>query len=552
MSAQRAAAVLLLVAAVGFAYSGVHRLSFVYFDDDEYVFENSVVAQGVTLQGIHWAFTTGHAGNWHPLTWISHMFDVSLFGLRPGPQHVVNLVLHGLNTLLLFWFLVRATGKTWCSAMVAALFAVHPLHVESVAWIAERKDVLSTAFLFLALLAYQRYAEKPSARRYAGIVAMFLLGLLSKPMVVTLPFLMLLLDYWPLERWKSGDAQSRAMRRLVIEKAPLFGIAALSSCVTYWVQLHGGAMHPLKSLPLTARIGNAIVAYGHYLSQTFWPTGLAILYPHPGESLSWSPLIGASLLLCTVTGLAVTAARNHPYIFTGWLWYLGMLIPVIGIVPIGYAARADRYTYVPLVGIFIALVWTADWALSTISPAHRRRARAAVISTCAVVLAMLAVLSREQVQVWRDSVSLFTHAIAATTNNAEAYTHLGFVYLKQQNPTQAAIALENAVALAPHSKEAHTNLGAAYRMSGRLDKAIEHYEIALQIDPEQGITRSNLGYALFQAGRFEEALQHLREAVRLDPLNASAHANLSEVLNAMGRREEAQVQRREAERLRGN
>lgn len=552
MSAQRAAAVLLLVAAIGFAYSGVHRLSFVYFDDDEYVFENPVVAQGITVQGIHWAFTTGHAGNWHPLTWISHMFDVSLFGLRPGPQHVVNVVLHGFNTLLLFWFLVRATDKTWCSATVAALFAVHPLHVESVAWIAERKDLLSTAFLFLTLLAYKRWIDRASAGRYAIVVALFFLGLLSKPMIVTLPFLLLLLDYWPLGRWKHDDPQSQTLRRLMVEKAPLFGLALASSCVTYLVQRHGGAMHPLKSLPLTARIGNAIVAYGDYLNQTFWPTGLAILYPHPGESLSWFALIGAWLLLCTVTGLAVAAARNHPYLLTGWLWYLGMLTPVIGIVPIGYAARADRYTYVPLVGIFIALVWATDWALSAIPSAHRRHAKAAVISICAAVLAVLAALSREQVQVWRDSVSLFSHAIAATSNNSEAYTHLGYVYLKQQNPAEAAIALEKAVALAPESKEAHTNLGAAYRMSGQLDKAIEHYETALQIDPEQGITRSNLGYALFQAGRFAEAEKHLREAVRLDPRNASAHANLSEVLNAMGRREEAEVQRREAERLRGN
>jgi hypothetical protein len=331
-----------------YARTGGHE--FVAFDDDDYVVKNEHVQAGLTWHGIGWAFTTTHAANWHPLTWVSHMLDVELLGMRPGWHHLVNALLHALNAVLLFLFLLRATGATWRSALVAALFAVHPLHVESVAWVSERKDLLSTAFGFAALWAYSRYAERPSILRHAGVALLFTLSLLSKPMWVTLPFLLLLLDHWPLGRVVD--------RRLLLEKVPLLVLSLLSSVATFLAQSSGGAVAS-QHVALGLRLGNAATSCVVYALQMFWPADLAVFYPHPGDGLSIGTAVGAAVVVTGLTAAALSCWRRVPWIPVGWFWYLGMLVPVIGIVQVGAQARADRYTYVPLVGLFVIVAWSA-------------------------------------------------------------------------------------------------------------------------------------------------------------------------------------------------
>jgi hypothetical protein len=383
-------------------FAPVLRNEFTSYDDRTYVSANRHIQRGLSAEAVRWAFTTTRAANWHPVTWVSHMIDVTVFGLAPGPAHAVNLALHVANVLLLFVFFARTTGAAGRSAVVAALFAVHPLHVESVAWIAERKDVLSTLFWLLATWEYVEYARSRSTGRLALVAFLMALGLLAKPMLVTLPFTLLLLDRWPLGRASAG------WKALVVEKLPLFALSIAACVATFLAQQAGGAVASVERFPAPVRVANAIWSYVAYLELTLWPRRLAVFYPHPGSSLpAWKVALAASIL-AAMTSLAVMLRRSRPYVLTGWLWYVGTLVPVIGLVQVGNQGMADRYTYVPLIGIFVIVAWTAaSWGSHTTIPA------------VAVVLA-LAAAARAQVMEWRDTVTVFTHALAVTGPNPTA------------------------------------------------------------------------------------------------------------------------------------
>jgi tetratricopeptide (TPR) repeat protein len=485
---RRLAALQLGLAAVTVAvFWNVGAHGFLSYDDGLYVTANPVVAGGLTREGLLWAFTTTHAANWHPLTWLSHMLDVELFGLDPSGHHAMSVALHVANVLLLQAFLFRATGALWRSGAVAALFAWHPLHVESVAWVAERKDVLSTLFWMLTLLAYLAWCRRPSTGRQVRVAALFALGLMAKPMLVSLPLALLALDLWPLGRLEKGT-----LRRRLVEKAPLFALAALSCGITLAVQQSGGALASFERAGAGPRMANALVSYAAYLGRTVWPTGLSVLYPHPGAALSPALVAAAAAGLLAVSALAWRLRAQHPYVLAGWLWFLVTLLPVIGLVQVGEQGMADRYTYVPLVGIF----WAGVWGASALLP--ERRGLLAVVAT-ALLLAS-AVASARQVRVWRDDAALFSQALRATRS-----AWLPF----------------------PESPTLHFHLGLGLARRGRFDEAIRHYRRALALGYDPAPVHNNLGNALLQRGREEEALAHYERALAADPGHARARFNRS-------------------------
>lgn len=512
-AARRSAAALValaLLALVWAVYGQVGGHAFVDWDDGEYVYENAKVLAGLGADGISWAFTTRHAANWHPLTWISHMADVELFGLDAGWHHLVSVLLHAVNAVLLFLVLRAATGATWRSAFAAALFAVHPLHVESVAWVAERKDVLSTAFGLLAVGAYVRHARRPGARRLVPVAAALALGLLAKPMLVTLPFALLLLDAWPLGRLERG-----ALRRLVAEKLPLFVIAAASCAVTYAAQASKAATATLEGFPLGARLANAAVAYVAYLAKTLWPGGLAMFYPHPaslGDPIPASHVAGALALLAAATALAVLQARRRPYLLVGWLWYLGTLLPVIGLVQVGAQAMADRYTYLPHVGLLVAAVW----GVHDLAGAARRARLAAAVGGAAVVAA-LAAAAFLQAGHWRDAPSLYGHAIAVTRRNFVAWNNLGIFHLGRGDVSRAAECFGEAIRAKPDHAISHYNLGVAYAQAGHGPAAMAAYREAVILEPEYADAWVNLGLLLRATGELDAAISCHARALRIRP-----------------------------------
>lgn len=508
---------------------------FVDYDDDDYVFLNPHVSAGLSLENVRWAFTTGHAANYHPLTWLSHMMDVSIWQLEPRGHHITNVVLHALNSLLVFLLLVRMTQRAPKAWAVGLIFAVHPLHVESVAWISERKDLLCAFFVLLTMLAYTRYATRRTVTDYAILAMAVLCALLSKPLAVTLPFVLLLLDYWPLQRIGDpaiGDTLPLRARRLLIEKLPLFAIAALMCAITYFVQWRGGAMNALYQMPMADRIENALVSYVLYLWKLFWPFNLSPIYPLPeGGRAIWQVLL-ATIALIAITFVAWRIRRRAPYVLVGWLWYVGILVPAIGIVQVGFAAMADRYMYLPMMGMLIAVVWAGADLLRQYDD---ERTRSMVFAFGFILVAGLAALSHKQTAIWRDSESLFKHAIAVTKNNAEAHAHLGVAYLRQNRPADAIAPFEQAVVIRPRLKEAHTGLGVAFRMTGQPERAILSHQASLEIDPNQGIVYANLGIAYEDIHNYAEAERNLREALRLDPSLASARIALNRVLQAQGK-----------------
>ncbi|MBI4559620.1 MAG: tetratricopeptide repeat protein [Candidatus Hydrogenedentes bacterium] len=517
-----------LVALTLVAYSQVSRLGFVNFDDDEYVTDNSHVQAGLTPANVWWAFTTGTNSNWHPLTWLSHMLDVSLFGLNPVGHHFTSLVLHLVNTALLYWLLRRMTGERGLSAVVAALFAVHPLHVESVAWVAERKDVLSTMFWFLTTLAYVRYVEKPDWGRYGVVVGLFALGLMAKPMLVTLPFTLLLLDYWPLQRVvaitpAAEGGRYRNFGHLIIEKIPLFVLAAASCVITYLVQRGGGAMTSSTNIALPTRVGNAVVAYANYLGKALWPHGLAAYYPHLGPELRWWMLIGPLLVLILTTALVLWRRRAQPYLPVGWFWYLGALVPVIGLVQVGEQAMADRYTYVPVIGPFIMAVWGINDVLRR-SPRHRHWG----VLLAAPVLLAFSVVTWIQVGYWRDSETLFRHALAVTDRNHVAHTNLGELLLTRDKNDEAIEHLRKAVEINPRNEVAWNNLGSGLLKTGQIDEAAVYLSRALEVRPNYFNAHCLLGMALTKQGRIAEATEHYVSAARLAPEDLRPHWMLQE------------------------
>jgi tetratricopeptide (TPR) repeat protein len=561
---------LFLLLATLAAYAQVFQHDFVNYDDPDYVTENVHVRAGITSEGVRWAFASGDDANWLPLTRISHLLDAQFFGLHSGFHHLTNILLHALSTLLLFAILLRATGAIWRSAFVAFLFALHPLHVESVAWIAERKDVLSAFFWFATLWLYVRYVEEARLGRYLLMLAAFVLGAMSKPMIVTLPFVLLLLDVWPLRR-------TRPVR--VLEKVPLFLISIASSLVTYFVQQRGGAVIPLDSLPLTIRILNALVSYVVYLWQTIWPVCLAAFYPL-ADIPGWQ-VVAAVLVLFGVSFLAVRLLRSQPYVAVGWFWYLGTLVPVIGLVQVGTQSRADRYTYIPLVGIFILIAWAAA-DVSIRWP----RTKPMLISAFALVCAACFTLTLFQIGYWKNSQALFEHAIQVTSNNYVAYNGLGLAFrhqdrlddaganytqairirpefpdahtnlaevlLLQGHPEDAINHLLMALRRKPDFSEAHVNLGAALNKLGRQTESIAQYREALRLRPDDAVAHSGLGGSLADAGQTSEALQEMFEAVRIKPDYADGHNSLGILLGTLGRTDEAIVHFMEAVRLQPN
>jgi len=534
---------LLLLCAIFAAYAPVYHFDFVNFDDPDYAAENPHVRAGLTLQGVIWAFTSSYAANWVPLTWLSHMTDWSLFGFHAGAHHLTSVFLHGLSTLLLFVVLHRMTGERWPSALVAFLFGLHPVHVESVAWIAERKDVLSGLFWFLTIWAYIRYTERQGAGRYALLLAAFSMGLLAKPMMVTLPFVLLLLDVWPLGRAAAGGGQTR-MAVLVREKVPLFLLAAGASLATYLVQRRGGAVISLSSISFGQRVANAFLSYLAYLGQTVWPARLAVFYPF-AEKLPWWPVAFCAAALVGITLVVARVFRGTPFLLVGWLWYLGTLVPVIGLVQVGEQAHADRYTYVPLVGIFIMLAWSAAAAVRR-WPATKWvicGALAAVCGTCLVLTTM-------QVRYWKDSESLFQHAIEVTQGNYVAYNNLGVMERERHRLTQAIADYREALRIRPASLEAHNNLSEALLKEGRLEEATVQILETLRLKPDSADGHVNLGALLDRRGKLDAAMAEYREALRLAPENAVAHSGLGGVLTDLGRTEEGLREMREGIRLR--
>jgi Flp pilus assembly protein TadD len=517
-----------------FVFAPLLAARFVNYDDPVYVYENAEVRSGLHAATLRWAWTTGAAANWHPLTWMSHLLDVSLFGLRPAGHHATSVFLHALNAALLFLVLDRATRMRGRAAVVALLFAVHPLHVQSVAWIAERKDVLSTFLWFAATWVYLRHAEAPSPARWGAVTLLFVLGLTAKPMLVTFPFALLLLDFWPLQR--------RGWKPLLLEKVPWILLAAASSAVTYLVQREGRAVGGFEQYPLPVRLGNALLACGAYLRKTLWPSDLAVFYPHPGAHLSWGAAAGWGLLLVGISAAAVRERRSRPFLFVGWFWFLGTLVPTLGLVQVGEQAAADRYTYVPLLGIFLMVVWgVAEWIPG--------RSAQAGLATAAVLACAGATRIRE-LPAWSDSATLWTRALEATRDNYTAMLNLSALRIEQGRIRDAAALLRRAVVLRPDNPMIRSNLGLVLTHLGESDEASVHYLRALELEPNYPEAHSNLGFWLATKGRAAEAIVHWKEAIRLAGDYAAPWYNWGSLLARQGQWVEAEAKLRRALQLR--
>jgi Flp pilus assembly protein TadD len=567
-------------------YWPVQTFDFVNYDDDVLVKDNRQIRGGLSREGLEWAFTTIHGGNWHPLTWISHMVDIEAYGLDAGGHHRTNALIHTANAVLLLIVLTAMTHSPGAGALVAILFAIHPLHVESVAWVAERKDVLSGFFWILTMGAYAWYVRRPTVRRYLLVAFSFAMGLLSKPMVVTLPFVLMLLDVWPLQRLRDartvfdrwgGVANKGVMAKLVIEKLPLFFLSAVFSALTLFAQIEVSAVWPVDKMPVDVRLANALVSYMAYIRKMMWPVDLAVLYPHAGMPEAWSVWVSA-LLLVSMTVLAVLKMREMPFLIVGWLWYLGTLVPVIGIVQVGSQALADRYTYIPLVGLFIVLAWGVDRVVARY-PGWTRR----VIGVSIVTISVLVFLARTQVDTWKSSVTLFEHALHVTEMNPMAHQKIGEFYLDQNDcrnavphfleairmkenfaypysglgvcashqtpPTGALYFFAKALEIDPRLTRALVDRGVLYMKQGKFDSAAEDFERVLRIRPDHEVAHTNLGVVYLRQGRTVDAETHLREALRVQPHIAEAHHNLGLILVGRGLTNEALAHFRQASAL---
>ncbi len=531
--------ILTMLAAATFAvFAGALRNGWLTFDDPQYVFNNPHVSRGLRLDGLLWFLSHPHSENWHPLTSWSHLLDVQLFGLAPAGHHAVSVLLHALNAVLLVVVLHRLTGAWWRSVMVGTLFALHPLRVESVVWISERKDVLSGLFFLLTIEAYRSWSARPGRARYAALVAALALGLMSKPMLVTLPFVLVLLDVWPLGRLRgmphrpSTRAPALPLMGLIAEKWPLFALSVLSAVVTFLVQRGGGAVASVEMIPPARRVLNALVSYWRYIGKTFWPHDLSVLYPYRSDPETLAAAVGAVALL-VVTVLFLRQARRRPHLLVGWLWYLGMLVPVIGLVQVGSQAYADRYTYLPAIGLLIALVWFAGELA-----AHSRAARAVAVGVFSLALVGFSVVTVRQVPLWKDTRTLFEHALAVTRDNPTAHEKLGEVLIQEGRFQPAVAQFEDALRLRPGYAEAHTNLGSALGMLGRSDEAIVHFRAGLAVKPSADAFH-NLAFTLARSGRVDDAIPEYEAALRLDPGRYGTLVQLGTALAARGRFAEA-------------
>ena len=567
----------LLAIAVAVIYVQTLGHEMINCDDNPYVYENPDVAGGLTWNGIRWAATTHHAGNWHPLTWISHMLDVKWFGLHAAPDrwkgpeagghHLTNVVLHLASVIILFLALRQMTGALWSSALVAAMWAVHPLRVESVAWIAERKDVLSGLFWMLTLLAYGWYVRRPGVGRYLAVALCFALGLTAKSMLVTLPCVLLLLDYWPLGRMTAvkprplvashpattGRGFTTGIWQLLLEKLPLFALSAIVSSIVVVSQRSSGLMNMADNVPVGLRVSNAAIAYVTYLWKTIWPTNLAIFYPHPAmlktgyTSSIIAGAVAAMLLLVVVTLVVLWQMRRRPYLAVGWFWYLGTLVPVIGLVQVGVQSMADRYTYLPMIGVYIAVVWGG------VELAARWRWLAIPLTGAAVVLlAVWTAASFQQTARWKTRFTVFGHAIAAAEDNYFAHNHLGVAYFHAGEFDKAGEHYRKAVEAAPNYDAANANLGAYHMRRGEVETAIGYFQNAVRVNPYLGVHYINLGQAYLAQGRGDEAGREFRDAVEAEKDSAALHGYLGIDLRRRGKLHEAEVQRQEMFRLCAN
>ena len=506
---------------------------FINYDDQNYVYENAKITGGLNLASIAWAFSHVHAQNWHPLTTISHMLDCQLYGLKAEGHHFTNVLLHTVAVLLLFAVLREMTGALWRSAFVAAVFAIHPLHVESVAWVAERKDVLSAVFFILTLGAYVRYARAPSIVRYLAVATLFALGLMSKPMLVTVPFVLLLLDYWPLKRfppatsvkskgkWLSWwERQSRKLSGLILEKIPLIALSAISGTVTFLAQRQ--ALGWTEDLPVSLRFNNAVVTYIAYIWQMLWPARLAVFYPHPENRVPLWEIILALAVLIAITLTGIVLRRKRPYFITGWLWYLGMLVPVIGVIQVGWQGRADRYTYLPQIGLYVLVAW----AIADLSASWRHQRQFAAVGA-AILLGALTWRAWNQASFWRNSETLWTHTLAVTADNDVAENNLGIIFLGRGQVDEAISRFQAAVDLRSENAPAHDNLAKAFLQKGQVADAMLHYRKLLEIQPDNAEAHNILGTILIQQGRVREAIEQWQETLGMQPENGNAKSNLA-------------------------
>jgi len=522
---------LFLVFATLTVYRQILYYEFIDLDDYEYVAENQTVQNGLTLKNIAWSFTTTLTGNWHPLTWMSHMLDCQIFGVNPGWHHFTNLIFHTANGLMLFFLLRKMTGNLWQSGFVAAVFALHPLQVESVAWIAERKNLLSTFFWMVTLWGYVAYIEKPNVIKYLSVFLFFSLGLMSKPMLVTLPFVMLLLDLWPLSRLQLESSGDSAIPKpginifyLVKEKLPFFALVTASSVVTFIVQKKGGAVGSLEMISMKGRIANALVSYVGYIGKIIWPNKLAILYPHPVD-FPWWKTTGSFALLVAITVFVIRNVKLRPWLSVGWFWYLGTLVPVIGLVQVGVQAMADRYAYVPMIGLLIMIAWGVP---SLLERQQRKKIGLALIT--AVILSLCMTTTWFQSMYWKNSIILFQHTLNVTRNNYLPHNNLAVALANRGRIDEAVEHYRESLRIKPDFADAHNNLGITLAREGRIDEAIKHYREALRKSPDFEEAHNNLAIALYYKGNTNEAIRHLREAIRIRPDYANAKQNLQEML----------------------
>ncbi len=522
----------LLIVLTYIPYYSVGSFDFVNYDDNLYVTENLMVQKGISSESIKWAFTTFRTANWHPVTWLSLMTDYEFFGLNPGAFHRVNLLIHIMNSLLLFFLFWKYTGSIWKSWLLAILFAVHPVHVESVAWVSERKDVLSTLFWLIVMMFYYFYVKTRKQKWVVFALFSFVIGSLTKPMIVTLPFALLLIDIWPLKRlkWnmepqsKKGSVnhtfEMKPFFSLIKEKFPFFIISTGSAVITFIAQKQGGAVSSIEGLPLAYRIKNSIFSYFQYIKKMIWPKDLAVFYPF-NENITLSQVIFSVVILIAISYMAIYFIKKYAFLFSGWFWYLGTLVPVIGIVQVGAQSMADRYTYIPSIGLFYMIIWGVAHAVR-----KWKVVKTFVVVGVTVVIFLFIKISNAQVATWKDSITLFTHAIEVTDDNSVAYSNAGFELFQTGRIDESIEHLTKAVKLSSANSMAYNNLGMAYGQKGELDKAIPLLEKALELDKNNARAHQNMGIAVGRKGDIEKAKQHFKKAVEINPLFADAWNNL--------------------------
>ena len=542
----------LLICATITVYWPLKNNGFINFDDNLYITDNEIVKRGLTAEGVHWAWRFNDKGYWQPLTWLSHMLDCELFGLNPAGHHFSNLMIHLANVLVLFWFLSRTTKCVYRSAIVAAFFALHPLNVESIAWAAERKNVLSTFFWFLAILIYSYYVRKKDMRVYFGMLACFVLGIMAKPMAVTFPFLLLLLDFWPLGRIKfsffkphhgaddapktASDGSQSNWSGIILEKVPLLVLSAASILLSIFSLQQMKIMVAGSVISIQLRLSNALVSYISYIKKMFWPHELAIFYPFPKHFFLWE-IFGSLALLAGISLLSLSTINRRSYFFVGWFWYVGTLLPVIGLVQTGlWPALADRWAYVPIVGLFILIVWScSDLCLKF------QNFRSSFVTVFFVVLLVFGLQTRGQVHNWADSATIFQHTLQATGENAVAHFSLGDNLVKQGKLAEGIDHYRSALRLKPFFSRVHNDLGVALAYQGDTNQAIVHFEKALKVNPNYADAHNNIGVALREQGQMALAANHFMQAIRIDPMHANAHHNLGCLLMQQGKYEKSTV-----------